>query len=59
MKNQFIIIFFLLFAENLFAQSDTSVLKHNYYNAFDELEKMLLQKQKISFKRAVFITENA
>jgi hypothetical protein len=33
--------------------------KTAYNNAFDEIEKMLSDKQESSFKRAVFLTENA
>jgi hypothetical protein len=59
MKNKLSIIFLLLSSLNLFAQSDTTVLKQNFYDAFEELNNMLSQKQENSFKRAVFITENA
>lgn len=54
------IVLFLLFTSvalsSLAQKADT---KSNYQNAFDELHQMLRGDIPVSFKRAVFVTENA
>lgn len=66
-KTQLLLLYFFL--ANLFvvAQSDTSKVKavdsltiNKYYEkAFSDIAKMLEEKKNLSFKKAVFVTENA
>lgn len=55
-KRILLLLFIGISITGLAQQADT---KTNYQNAFDELNQMLKGERPISFKRAVFITENA
>lgn len=55
----FFIIFFLPIKLLAICKSGNDSLEFIYQNAYDELNKMLVNEKPLSFKKAVFITENA
>ena len=57
MRIFFTLIIAVSISLNGFAQNNSA--KQNYLDAYSELESMLAGQQPFSFKRAVFITENA
>jgi hypothetical protein len=56
LKLLFLSVFFPILAV---AQTDVMSLKENYLDAYRELDSMLNGTKAVSFKRAVFVTENA
>ncbi len=54
-----LLILSFLFPLVAFSQTDTTALKQQYFYAFSELDSMLSRQKEMSFKRAVFVTENA
>lgn len=62
MRYKLLLSFFLLTQLNVFSQSSlnkTQQHKQLYENAYNEMTEMLQDKQPVSFKRAVFLMENA
>jgi hypothetical protein len=53
------LVFLLLIGLSIESFAQQEIIKTNYQNVFDELNQMLKGAKPISFKRAVFITENA
>lgn len=66
-KIHLFILVFILGSFFAFGQNDTSkmilsnikIINENYENAFASLKEMLEGKKELSFKKAVFVTENA